>query len=144
MLCFYVYYKHGLWKTFKYWRFLNVIHHRQNHRMVENLYIQFLNTSCIIQLWSLGSVYEIMFITEECKIPEKNTTPVQVKGCHLYIHIHKFGHGYIRNYFTPLRSFQFRRTMSDGGQRQFDDFYLLRWLKGKNIILKLLLFFNYQ
>lgn len=27
---------------------------------------------------------------------------------------------------------KFRRTMSDGGQRQFDDFYLLRWLKARN------------
>jgi len=34
--------------------------------------------------------------------------------------------------------------MSDGGQRQFDDLYLLRWLKGKNIIFKAATFFNYQ
>jgi len=30
--------------------------------------------------------------------------------------------------------------MSEGGQRQFDDVYLLRWLRGKDIILKLLIF----
>jgi hypothetical protein len=32
--------------------------------------------------------------------------------------------------------------MSDGGQCQFDDLYLLRWLRGKIIISKLLLFSN--
>jgi hypothetical protein len=71
--------------------------------MVENLYIHFLNTSYILQLCSLGSVCEIMFITEECKIPEKkhNACASQRMSIILYIHIHTFGHRYIKEITSP-------------------------------------------
>jgi hypothetical protein len=37
-------------------------------------------------------------------------------------------------------SLQFRRNMSDCGQTQYDDLFLLRWLRGKNINFNLSIF----